>query len=118
MPIGRKHNADPKWMIPLICKAGNVTKQEIGAIKIFDKETKFEIASHMAESFQASTSNMKESEPRIEPTTAPTPGRTPYAGTPPSKRPPSDKPPYAAKSGKSGEQQRRRQNKSNSRAPG
>ncbi len=111
MPIGRKHNADPKWMIPLICKAGNVTKQEIGAIKIFDKETKFEIASHMAEAFQASTANMKETEPKIEPTTAPTPGRTPYAGTPPAKRPPSDKPPYAAKSGKSGEQQRRRQNK-------
>ncbi len=118
MPIGRKHNADPKWMIPLICKAGNVTKQEIGAIKIFDRETKFEIASHVADAFQASTANMKETEPKIEPTSAPMPGRTPYAGTPPAKRPPSDKPPYAAKSGKSGEQQRRRQNKSNSRSPG
>jgi ATP-dependent RNA helicase DeaD len=111
MPIGRKHNADPKWMIPLICKAGNVTKQEIGAIKIFDRETKFEIASHVAESFQASTANMKESEPRIEPTTPPMPGRTPYAGTPHAKRPPASKP------GKPNEQQRRRQNKTN-RAPG
>ncbi|WP_297492371.1 DEAD/DEAH box helicase [Acidocella sp.] len=109
MPIGRKHNADPKWMIPIICKAGNVTKQEIGAIKIFDHETKFEIASHAAVSFQAATATMKESEPRIEPTTAPTPGRTPYAGTPPDKRPPNR--PYTEKPGKSGEQQRRRQNK-------
>jgi ATP-dependent RNA helicase DeaD len=111
MPIGRKHNADPKWMIPLICKAGNVTKQEIGAIKIFDRETKFEIASHVAESFQAATANMKETEPRIEPTTPPMPGRTPYAGTPPAKRPPAGKP------GKPSEQQRRRQNKTH-RAPG
>ena len=111
MPIGRKHNADPKWMIPLICKAGNVTKQEIGAIKIFDRETKFEIASHVADSFQASTANMKETEPKIEPTSAPMPGHTPYAGTPHAKRPTGDKPPYATKSGKSGEQQRRRQNK-------
>jgi ATP-dependent RNA helicase DeaD len=117
MPIGRKHNADPKWMIPLICKAGNVTKQEIGAIKIFDRETKFEIASHVVESFQASTAKMRESEPRIEPTTPPMPGRTPYAGTPPAKRPPADKRPYTEKSGKPSEQQRRRQNKSN-RAPG
>ena len=109
MPIGRKHNADPKWMIPIICKAGNVTKQEIGAIKIFDHETKFEIASHAAVSFQAATATMKESEPRIEPTTAPTPGRTPYAGTPPDKRPPNR--PYTEKPGKSGEQERRRQNK-------
>lgn len=111
MPIGRKHNADPKWMIPLICKAGNVTKQEIGAIKIFDRETKFEIASHVADAFQASTANMKETEPKIEPTSAPMPGRTPYAGTPPSKRPPADKRPYAEKPGKPSEQQRRRQNK-------
>jgi ATP-dependent RNA helicase DeaD len=117
MPIGRKHNADPKWMIPLICKAGNVTKQEIGAIKIFDRETKFEIAAHSADSFQASTAKMKESEPRIEPTTAPMPGRTPYAGTPTAKRPPADKRPHPAKSGKPSEQQRRRQNKAN-RAPG
>jgi ATP-dependent RNA helicase DeaD len=113
MPIGRKHNADPKWMIPLICKAGNVTKQEIGAIKIFDRETKFEIATHVAESFKASTANMKDSEPRIEPTTAPMPGRTPYAGTPPDKRPPAAKRPYSENTGKPSEQQRRRQNKSN-----
>jgi ATP-dependent RNA helicase DeaD len=111
MPIGRKHNADPKWMIPLICKAGNVTKQEIGAIKIFDRETKFEIAAHVAESFQTATRAMKESEPRIEPTTPPIPGRTPYAGTPHAKRP------LIEKLGKPSEQQRRRQNKTN-RAPG
>lgn len=117
MPIGRKHNADPKWMIPLICKAGNVTKQEIGTIKIFDRETKFEIAAHAATSFQASTANMKESEPRIEPTTPPMPGRTPYAGAPPAKRPPAGKHSNAGNTGKPSEQQRRRQNKSN-RAPG
>jgi hypothetical protein len=60
---------------------------------------------------------MKESEPRIEPTTPPTPGRTPYAGTPPAKRPPAGKHIKADRPGKPSEQQRRRQNKSN-RAPG
>ncbi|MFO1072037.1 MAG: DbpA RNA binding domain-containing protein [Geminicoccaceae bacterium] len=31
-------------MIPLICRRGHVTKQEIGAIRIFDRDTRFEIA--------------------------------------------------------------------------
>ncbi|MGQ3073732.1 MAG: DEAD/DEAH box helicase, partial [Ferrovibrionaceae bacterium] len=42
MPVGRQANADPKWLIPLICRLGHVTKKEIGAIRVFDRETKFE----------------------------------------------------------------------------
>jgi ATP-dependent RNA helicase DeaD len=44
MPIGRQNNADPKWLIPLICRLGHVTKKDIGQIRIFDRETKFEIS--------------------------------------------------------------------------
>jgi ATP-dependent RNA helicase DeaD len=44
MSIGRQNNADPKWLIPLICRLGHVTKKDIGQIRIFDRETKFEIA--------------------------------------------------------------------------
>ncbi len=44
LPVGRSKNADPKWLVPLICRLGHVTKKEIGAIRIFDNETKFEIA--------------------------------------------------------------------------
>lgn len=43
LPVGRSKNADPKWLIPLICRLGHVTKKDIGLIKIFDSETKFEI---------------------------------------------------------------------------
>jgi ATP-dependent RNA helicase DeaD len=50
---GRRNNADPKWLIPLICRLGGITKQEIGVIRIFDRETKFEIAGHAAERFAA-----------------------------------------------------------------
>lgn len=106
MPIGRKNNADPRWMIPLICKAGGVTKQEIGAIKIFDRDTKFEIAPHVAETFANAIKNMAPSEPRIEATSAPTPGQ-------PTSRAPHNAPKRApaASPGKPTEQQRRRQNK-------
>jgi len=44
LPIGRHDNADPKWLVPLICRLGHVTKRDIGLIKIFDRETKFEIS--------------------------------------------------------------------------
>ena len=44
LPVGRRNNADPKWLVPLICRLGHVTKKDIGQIRIFDNETKFEIA--------------------------------------------------------------------------
>ena len=52
--IGREHNADPRWLLPLICRAGDVTKSEIGAIRIFDRDSRFQIAQDHAERFAAS----------------------------------------------------------------
>ncbi|MGU3493300.1 DEAD/DEAH box helicase [Xanthobacteraceae bacterium A53D] len=52
--VGRRKNADPKWLLPLICRRGGLTKADIGAIRIFDNETIFEIAEPLAEGFLAS----------------------------------------------------------------
>jgi ATP-dependent RNA helicase DeaD len=109
LPLGRKQNADPRWIVPLICKAGNVTKQEIGAIRIFDRETKFEIAPHAVQNF-CSAIAAQQSEPRIEPASPPHIAR-PHQATRPAKGIPTAKPHKAAKPGKPSEQQRRRQNK-------
>jgi ATP-dependent RNA helicase DeaD len=43
MDIGRRQNADPRWILPLLCRRGHVTKHEIGAIRIAAGETWFEI---------------------------------------------------------------------------
>lgn len=51
LDIGRKNNADPRWLLPMICKRGKVTRDQIGAIRIFDRETKFEISAEAAEGF-------------------------------------------------------------------
>ena len=51
--IGRKKNADPKWLLPMLCKRGGVTKRDIGTIRIFDRESKVEIAPKAAEAFAA-----------------------------------------------------------------
>ena len=49
--VGRRNNADPKWLLPLICRRGNVTRKEIGVIRIFDEETAFEVSPAAAERF-------------------------------------------------------------------
>ncbi|WP_298223361.1 DEAD/DEAH box helicase [Acidocella sp.] len=67
--LGRKQNADPRWLVPLICKAGGITKQEIGTIRIFDRETKFEIAAHAVQSFARTAAAYGEA--RIEPASPP-----------------------------------------------
>ncbi len=51
LDIGRKNNADPKWLLPMICRRGKVVKADIGAIRITDNETRFEIANAVVERF-------------------------------------------------------------------
>lgn len=63
--IGRERNADPRWLLPLICRAGDVTKAEIGAIKIFDRDTRFQIAADVADTFADAAKEMKPNEGRI-----------------------------------------------------
>ena len=63
--IGRERNADPRWLIPLICKAGGITKSEIGLIKINDRDTRFQIAAEIAEQFDHSARTNKNKEGHI-----------------------------------------------------
>ncbi len=43
MDIGRRHNADPRWILPLLCRRGHITRDAIGAIRIGPNETYFQI---------------------------------------------------------------------------
>ena len=72
--VGRAKKADPKWLIPEICRQGGITKREIGNIKIFDDETKFEVAEHIAEKFTESAAKVTKGDIRISTTTAPSAG--------------------------------------------
>lgn len=63
--IGRERNADPRWLLPLLCRAGDVTKSEIGAIKIFDRDTRFQIAAEFADKFADAARLTKPNEARI-----------------------------------------------------
>ena len=51
MDVGRKRNADPKWLLPMLCRKGGVTRQDIGVIRIYDHETQFEVSEAVAHNF-------------------------------------------------------------------
>lgn len=51
MDIGRRQNADPRWLLPLICRRGHITRNEIGAIRIAATETFFQIPRAIADRF-------------------------------------------------------------------
>ncbi len=51
MDIGRKQNADPRWILPVICRRGHLTRNEIGAIRIGPDETFFQIPRPIADKF-------------------------------------------------------------------
>jgi ATP-dependent RNA helicase DeaD len=51
--VGRRHNADPRWILPLLCRRGHITKSEVGAIRIQPNETQFEVPRAVANRFTA-----------------------------------------------------------------
>ncbi|MCX8256340.1 MAG: DbpA RNA binding domain-containing protein, partial [Beijerinckiaceae bacterium] len=87
LDIGRKRNADPKWLLPMLCKRGGITKRDIGTIRIFDRESKVEIAPRAAEAFAAAVAGPAPAGDNIaiERTTAP--GGVASEGQRPKSRP-------------------------------
>ncbi|HEV7226977.1 DEAD/DEAH box helicase [Brevundimonas sp.] len=72
--VGREKNADPKWLLPLICRLGHVTKRDVGSIKIFDRETKFEITQEAEAKFRAAIAKAADEDVSISDAVAPAPG--------------------------------------------
>jgi ATP-dependent RNA helicase DeaD len=67
--IGRERNADPKWILPLLCRRGAVTRDQIGKIQVLPRETRFEVARAAAGTFTAAAArpDPRMPEARIEP---------------------------------------------------
>jgi ATP-dependent RNA helicase DeaD len=64
--IGRRHNADPRWLLPLLCRRGHVSRSEIGAIRIAANETQFEVPSAIAGRFLAAVRRTAENDDGVE----------------------------------------------------
>jgi ATP-dependent RNA helicase DeaD len=82
--VGRKKNAEARWLLPMICRRGGIDKHDIGAIRILDTTTEFEISQRVAGSFAINIRRPdKEDNIRIE-----------LADTPPGQAP-SEKRPHS-----------------------
>ncbi|TPM27918.1 DEAD/DEAH box helicase [Mesorhizobium sp. B2-3-4] len=53
LSVGRRQNAEPRWLIPMLCRAGSISKREIGAIKMQPEETFVQISADWADRFMA-----------------------------------------------------------------
>ena len=95
MRIGRNQNADAKWLLPLICRLGHVTRKDIGAIRIFDRETKFAIARTAVTHFETALAGAEDPEVGVE--RADAPDHAPRGEYKP--RPPRDVAPQASRDG-------------------
>jgi ATP-dependent RNA helicase DeaD len=63
--VGRTQQADPKWLIPMICRRGNVQKSDIGQINVLLRHTEFEIKRRSAALFEMSAQKPDEKDPKI-----------------------------------------------------
>jgi len=88
LSVGRNRNADPRWLLPFLCRRGHVTRQEVGRIQIMERETRVEIASWAAARFAAAARRQEDGdediqiEPMREPPTM-RPGDAAGRGRPP-----------------------------------
>lgn len=51
LTVGYAQKAEPRWLIPMLCKAGGITKRDIGTIRIEDRVTHVELDAAIADRF-------------------------------------------------------------------
>jgi ATP-dependent RNA helicase DeaD len=94
MNLGRRQNADPRWVLPLICRRGNVTKNDVGAIRIGPNETAFQVPRALANKFMSAVAKTAtaDDDVLIEVSDSP-PAQGRPAGARPAGGPPRNGPP-------------------------
>ena len=65
LSVGRDDTAEPRWLVAMLCKAGNLSKRDIGSIKIQPKVTNIEISEETAATLKELASNKKPIERHI-----------------------------------------------------
>ncbi len=79
MNIGRRQNADPRWILPLLCRRGHISRNEIGAIRVLPNETQFQVPRAIASKFASAVARTAGSEDGSDVLIEPAPGAPPEA---------------------------------------
>ncbi|HEY0708575.1 MAG TPA: DEAD/DEAH box helicase, partial [Polyangia bacterium] len=63
--LGASANAEPGWLLPLICRRGGVTRREVGAIRVGATSSTFEISAEAAADFAAAAAERDPRAPNV-----------------------------------------------------
>ncbi|ETD86830.1 DEAD/DEAH box helicase [Rhodobacter capsulatus] len=53
LSMGHDQWVDPKWLLPMLCRAGDLTRRDIGMIRVMQDQTFVQIHESMADRFEA-----------------------------------------------------------------
>lgn len=51
LSIGRNDSAEARWLLPMLCKAGHITKSQIGSIRVNNTDSHIELAAECVDGF-------------------------------------------------------------------
>lgn len=63
--VGHAHRADPKWLLPMLCRRGGIQKQHIGGFRVMRHETRVLIHPAVAERFAKAIEKPDPADPNI-----------------------------------------------------
>jgi ATP-dependent RNA helicase DeaD len=53
LSVGRSEGAEPRWLLPMLCRVGGLSKEQIGAIRMQQDETHVELTADAVDGFMA-----------------------------------------------------------------
>ena len=95
LSVGHKQNAEPRWLLPMLYRTGNIAQGDVGAIRIHGGETHVQIAPGSVDSFTVAIGPNRTIDKNINVTRL---EGTPEAPDEQTDRAPERKRPYAGKS--------------------
>lgn len=63
--LGHGGQSEVRWILPLLCRLGRVSRRDIGRIRVLDGQTQFEVRSGAARGFATAAARHGEGGPRI-----------------------------------------------------
>ena len=89
--MGLDSQAEPRWLLPLICRRGGITRREVGAIRVGPRSSTFEISAEAARDFALASATPDPRAPHVR--FEAVPGGLEDAGSqPPPSRPSPSRP--------------------------
>ena len=64
--MGTTRNADPRWLLPILCRRGEVDRKQIGRIEVLANETRFTVSRAAAPAFGEAVAKPDKKDPNIK----------------------------------------------------